>query len=103
MKRSSEPTIARCSMILATESIGPMMKICTDRRGVYVETQYLSPTRVMLVFDMPLQIGFPARFGYILISHGAESYKKQAWIIKPIIVDIKNIQFEGIAGHLHNG
>jgi len=47
--------IARCSMIIPTESIGPMMKICTERRGVYVETQYLSPTRVMLVFDLPLQ------------------------------------------------
>jgi GTP-binding protein LepA len=47
--------IARCSMILPTDAIGGMMKICTDRRGTYVETQYLSPTRVMLVFDMPLQ------------------------------------------------
>ena len=47
--------IARCSMIIPTESIGPMMKICTERRGIYVETQYLSPTRVMLVFDLPLQ------------------------------------------------
>ncbi len=47
--------IARCSMIIPTENIGPMMKICTERRGVYVETQYLSPTRVMLVFDLPLQ------------------------------------------------
>jgi GTP-binding protein LepA len=47
--------IARCSMILPTENIGPMMKICTEKRGVYVETTYLSPTRVMLVFDLPLQ------------------------------------------------
>jgi GTP-binding protein LepA len=47
--------IARCSMILQQESIGPMMQLCTERRGVYVETQYLSPTRVMLVFDIPLQ------------------------------------------------
>jgi GTP-binding protein LepA len=47
--------IARCSMILPTDSIGAMMKICTERRGAYVETQYLSPTRVMLVFDIPLQ------------------------------------------------
>jgi len=26
-----------------------------DQRGAYVETQYLSPTRVMLVYDVPLQ------------------------------------------------
>jgi GTP-binding protein LepA len=47
--------IARCSMILPQDAIGPMMKICTERRGRYVETQYLSPTRVMLVYDLPLQ------------------------------------------------
>ena len=47
--------IARCSMIMPQTAIGSMMKLCTDRRGIYVETQFLSPTRVMLVFDMPLQ------------------------------------------------
>jgi GTP-binding protein LepA len=47
--------IARCSLILPTNCIGPLMKLCTERRGIYVETQYLSPTRVMLVFDLPLQ------------------------------------------------
>ena len=46
--------IARCSMILPAEYIGTMMKICQDKRGVYVRTEYLSPTRVMLVYDMPL-------------------------------------------------
>ncbi len=47
--------IARCSMILPQESIGAMMQLSTERRGVYVETQYLSASRVMLVFDIPLQ------------------------------------------------
>jgi GTP-binding protein LepA len=47
--------IARCSMILPAEHIGAMMKICTEKRGVYQRTEYLSPTRVMLVYDVPLQ------------------------------------------------
>jgi len=46
--------IARCSMILPSEYIGAMMQICTDKRGTYVRTEYLSPTRVMLVYDVPL-------------------------------------------------
>jgi GTP-binding protein LepA len=46
--------VARCSMILPHDSIGALMRLCTDRRGVYIETQYLSPTRVMLVYDLPL-------------------------------------------------
>ncbi len=46
--------IARCNMILPAEYIGAMMQICTDKRGTYVRTDYLSPTRVMLVYDVPL-------------------------------------------------
>jgi GTP-binding protein LepA len=30
------------------------MKLCQDRRGVHVRTEYLSPTRTMLVYDIPL-------------------------------------------------
>ena len=41
-------------MILPAEYIGAMMQICTEKRGVFVKTEYLSPTRVMLVYDVPL-------------------------------------------------
>ena len=47
--------IARCNLILPADSIGALMKICTDKRGTYVETSWLSPARVMLIFDLPLQ------------------------------------------------
>ena len=30
------------------------MGLCTDRRGIYVRTEYLSPTRVILVYELPL-------------------------------------------------
>ncbi len=30
------------------------MQLCTDRRGIYVKTEYLSPIRAMLTFDLPL-------------------------------------------------
>jgi GTP-binding protein LepA len=52
--REFREPIARCSMILPAEHIGAMMKICQDKRGIYVRTEYLSTTRVMLVYDMPL-------------------------------------------------
>ncbi len=40
--------IVRVNFVLPTDYIGPMMKLCTDRRGIYVRTEYLSPTRAML-------------------------------------------------------
>jgi GTP-binding protein LepA len=46
--------VVRVNFVLPTEVIGPVMQLCTDRRGVYVKTEYLSPTRAMLTFDLPL-------------------------------------------------
>ncbi len=46
--------IVRVNFLLPTESIGPVMQLSTDRRGVYVKTEYLSPTRAMVTFDLPL-------------------------------------------------
>ncbi|MCE9547606.1 MAG: translation elongation factor 4 [Planctomycetia bacterium] len=46
--------VVRVNFVLPVEVIGPVMKLCTDRRGVYVRTEYLSPTRAMLVYDLAL-------------------------------------------------
>ncbi|MCE9606998.1 MAG: translation elongation factor 4 [Planctomycetia bacterium] len=46
--------IVRVSFILPSNDIGPIMQLCNDKRGTYVKTEYLSPTRAMLVYDLPL-------------------------------------------------
>jgi GTP-binding protein LepA len=46
--------IMRVSFILPADSIGALMKLCESRRGRYVRTEYLSPTRVVIVYDLPL-------------------------------------------------
>ena len=46
--------IARVSILIPAEYIGPMMQICADHRGVFVRQEYLSQTRVQLVYDLPL-------------------------------------------------
>ncbi len=46
--------IVRVSFIVPTESIGMVMKLCQDRRGVLKGTEYLSPARAMLTYDLPL-------------------------------------------------
>jgi len=48
-----EPFI-KISFILPAENIGDLMTLCSERRGVYVRTEYLSPTRAILVYEMPL-------------------------------------------------
>jgi GTP-binding protein LepA len=48
-----EPFV-RISFLLPSENIGDLMQLCSERRGTYVRTEYLSPARAILVFEMPL-------------------------------------------------
>jgi len=42
------------NLILPADSVGALMKLCEDRRGVYKKTEYIGTTRVILVYEMPL-------------------------------------------------
>ncbi len=46
--------IVRTNFLVPVEHIGPVMQLSTDRRGVYIKTEYLSPTRAIVAFDLPL-------------------------------------------------
>ena len=46
--------IMRVNLIQPTDCIGPVMKLCQDRRGTLTSTEYLSPTRAMLSYELPL-------------------------------------------------
>ncbi len=46
--------VVRVSFVLPGDYIGPVMKLCEDRRGKYVRTEYLSPARAMVVYDLAL-------------------------------------------------
>ncbi|MCB9872222.1 MAG: elongation factor 4 [Planctomycetes bacterium] len=45
--------IVDCNIVVPRESIGPVMKLCTERRGVYVGTEAYGQQRVMISFKMP--------------------------------------------------
>jgi GTP-binding protein LepA len=46
--------IVRTQLIVPAEYIGAIMKLTEERRGRYVRTEYLSPKRVILEYDLPL-------------------------------------------------
>ena len=46
--------IVRISFLIPAGNIGTLMQMCTDRRGTFVRTEYLSQQRVILVYEMPL-------------------------------------------------
>src|SRR4051812_34691792 len=46
--------ISRVNFIIPTESIGAIMQLCEDRRGVFIKTVYLSTVRAILTYELPL-------------------------------------------------
>ncbi|MBI4597985.1 MAG: elongation factor 4 [Candidatus Omnitrophica bacterium] len=49
----SEPFV-KAVILCPAESVGAMMDLAIQKRGIYTSTEYLSETRVKLVFAMPL-------------------------------------------------
>ncbi|HEV3203740.1 MAG TPA: translation elongation factor 4 [Gemmataceae bacterium] len=48
-----EPVV-RLSLLLPSGNIGDLMQLCSERRGIYIRTEYLSPSRAILVYELPL-------------------------------------------------
>ncbi len=53
IEKVEEPFI-KAQIIVPTEYLGNIMKLCMDRRGIYKNTTYLDPTRADIQYEMPL-------------------------------------------------
>jgi GTP-binding protein LepA len=99
--------IARCNLILPADAIGALMKICTEKRGTYVETTWLSPQRVMLVFDLPLQeIVFDfydmlksATHGYGTLDYEVKGYVSADLVRLRILVNAQEVDALSLVCH----
>ncbi len=49
-----EEPFVRMSIISPDDYIGALMELSKDRRGVFISTSYLDPTRVVMIFEFPL-------------------------------------------------
>ena len=48
-----EPFVS-ASIMAPKEYVGPIMELCQERRGVYVDLEYFDDTRVIVKYDLPL-------------------------------------------------
>lgn len=46
--------IAKVTFIVPSENIGGIMQLCADRRGIFVNTEFLGPQRAQLTWELPL-------------------------------------------------
>lgn len=49
-----EEPVVKASIITPTDYVGPVMDLCQNKRGTFIDMQYLETTRVMLNYDIPL-------------------------------------------------
>ncbi len=49
-----EEPVVSAEIMVTTEFIGPIMKLCQERRGVYISTEYIEATRAILRYELPL-------------------------------------------------
>lgn len=46
--------IVKASIITPSDYVGPIMELCQNRRGIFIDMQYIETTRVMLNYKIPL-------------------------------------------------
>eukprot|EP01041_Mallomonas_annulata_P007285 gene7285-14861_t len=52
-KEIYEPYV-RMEVITPTEYTGPLMELSQNRRGIFIEVKYLTPTRTTIIYELPL-------------------------------------------------
>ncbi|WP_017414433.1 translation elongation factor 4 [Clostridium tunisiense] len=49
-----EEPLVKASIIAPSEYVGAVMELCQEKRGIFIDMQYLEETRVVINYDMPL-------------------------------------------------
>ena len=49
-----EEPVVKASLYTPPEFVGPIMELCQDKRGVFIDMSYIDPTRVVITYYIPL-------------------------------------------------
>jgi GTP-binding protein LepA len=74
--------IVEVRIVIPTENIGAVMKLCTERRGVYRTTEHYGQSRVMLTFDIPFAeiiFDFHDRLKSVTRGYGTMDYEMRGF------------------------
>jgi GTP-binding protein LepA len=89
----AEPII-KAMIITSDDSVGGILQLCQDKRGVQNNFEYLSPTRVMLTYELPLNeivLDFYDRLksvsrGYASLDYHLAGYKESDLVKLDVMV-----------------
>lgn len=104
---SIEEPYIRAQIITKPEYVGAIMKLCMDKRGILKTQNYLTPTRLEMVFEMPLaEIVFDFYDKLKSISRGYASFDYNMIDYRPsdlVKLDIKlnNENVDALSALIH--
>jgi GTP-binding protein LepA len=89
-----EEPIIKAMIITNDESVGGILQLCQDKRGTQKNFEYLSPTRVMLTYELPLNeivLDFYDRLksvsrGYASLDYHLAGYKESDLVKLDVLV-----------------
>jgi GTP-binding protein LepA len=89
-----EEPIITAMIITSEESVGALLKLCEEKRGKQKNFEYLSPTRVMLTYELPLNeivLDFYDRLksasrGYASLDYHLSGYKESDLVKLDVLV-----------------
>ncbi|MFZ0885617.1 MAG: translation elongation factor 4 [Candidatus Acidiferrales bacterium] len=89
-----EEPILTAMIITSEESVGGVLQLCEEKRGIQKKFEYLSPTRIMLTYEMPLNeivLDFYDRLksvsrGYASLDYHLSGYRESDLVKLDVLV-----------------
>jgi len=89
-----EEPIIKAMIITSDESVGSILRLCQEKRGIQKNFEYLSPTRVMFTYELPLNeivMDFYDRLksvsrGYASLDYHLAGYKEADLVKLDVLV-----------------
>jgi GTP-binding protein LepA len=82
-----EPVIA-ATILTGDEHVGPILKLCQEKRGVQKGLQYITPTRVMIEYELPLNeilLDFYDRLKSASKGYASLDYAFSGYWVSPLV------------------
>lgn len=94
-----EEPIVRAEIMVTTEFVGAIMKLCQERRGVYLGMEYMEETRALLKYELPLNEIIYDFFdalksrsrGYASFDYELKGYEKSELVKLDILVNKEEV------------
>ena len=94
-----EEPIVNAEIMVSTEYVGSIMKLCQDRRGVYNGMEYMEETRALLHYELPLNEIIYDFFdalksrsrGYASFDYELKGYKQSKLVKLDILVNHEEV------------